>query len=72
MSAPILKIFDPNLPARLKIDASSEGVGTILEQNQCLLKNRRWRLIGYSFCTLRDYKKRYAQSEKEIFSIVLE
>ena len=32
-SAPILKIFDPNLPTRLKIDASSEGVGALFEQN---------------------------------------
>ena len=33
MSAPILKIFDANLPTKLKIDASSEGLGALLEQN---------------------------------------
>ena len=33
MSAPILKIFKTNLPKRLKIDASSEGVGGLLEQS---------------------------------------
>ena len=33
-SAPILKIFYPNLPTRLKIDASSERLGTLLEQNR--------------------------------------
>ena len=38
-SAPILKIFDPNLPTRLKIDASSEGVGALLEQNHSLIEN---------------------------------
>ena len=38
-SAPILKMFDPNLPTRLKIDASSEGVGALLEQNHCSLEN---------------------------------
>ena len=32
-SAPILKIFDPNLPLRLKIDSSPEGLGALLEQN---------------------------------------
>ena len=31
-SAAILKIFDPNLPTRLKIDASSQGLGALLEQ----------------------------------------
>ena len=30
-SAPILKIFDSNLPTRLKTDASSEGLGALLE-----------------------------------------
>ena len=30
-SAPIVKIFDPNLPTILKIDASSEGVRALLE-----------------------------------------
>ena len=29
-SAPILKIFDPNLPTRLKIDADFEGLGALL------------------------------------------
>ena len=65
MSAPILKIFDPNLPIRLKIDASSEGVGALLEQNHGSLENPRWHPIGYSSRALRDYEKRYAQIEKE-------
>ena len=30
-SAPILKSFDSNLPTRLKTDASSEGLGALLE-----------------------------------------
>ena len=30
-SAPIVKIFDPNLPTIVKIDASSEGVRALLE-----------------------------------------
>ena len=69
-SAPILKIFDPNLPTRLKIDASSEGVGALLEQNHGSLENRQWHPIGYSSRALRDYEKRYAQIEKETLSIV--
>ena len=37
-STPNLKIFDPNLPTRLKIDASSERLGTLLKQNRARYK----------------------------------
>ena len=50
-SAPILKIFNPNLPTRLKIDASSEGVEALLKQNHGLLENPQWHPIGYSHCS---------------------
>ena len=46
-SAPILKIFDPDLPTRLKIDASSEGLGALLEQNHGLIENPQWHPIEY-------------------------
>ena len=64
-SAPILKIFDPNLPTRLKIDTSSEGVGALLEQDHGSLENPQWHQIGYSSHALRDYEKRYVQIGKE-------
>ena len=32
-SAPVLKIFDPNLSTRLRIDTSSEGLGALRKQN---------------------------------------
>ena len=69
-SAPILKIFDPNLPTRLKIDASSKGVGALLEQNHGSLENPQWHPIGYSFRALHDCEKRYTQIEKETLFIV--
>ena len=69
-SAPILTIFDPNILTRLKIDASSEGVGELLEQNHGSLENPQWHPIGYSSCALRHYEKRYVQIEKETLSIV--
>ena len=59
-----LKIVDPNLPARLKIDASFEGLGALLKQNHVSLENPQWHPIGYSSHALRDYEKRYAQIEK--------
>ena len=69
-STSILKIFDPNLPIRLKIDASSEGVAALLEQNHGLLENPQWHPIGYLSHALSDYEKRYAQIQKETVSIV--
>ena len=56
-SAPILEIFNPNLPKRLNIAASSEGVGALLKQKHGLLENPQWHPIGYSSRALRDYKK---------------
>ena len=32
-TTPCLKIFNPNIQTRLKIDSSSEGLGALLEQN---------------------------------------
>ena len=58
-SGPILKIFNPDLPTRLKIDASSGSLG-----------NPKWYPIGYSSIALRDYEKRYAKIEKETLSTV--
>ena len=69
-STSILKTFDPNLPTRLKIHASSEGLGALLEQNHGSLENPQWNPIGCSSCTLRDHEKRYAQIQKETLSIV--
>ena len=63
-----LKIFNPNLQTRLKIDASSKGLGTLLEQNHGTLK---WYHVRYASRSLRDYEKRYAQIKKETLSIVL-
>ena len=53
-SAPILKIFDPNLPLRLKIDSSPEGLGALLEQNPWfVIKNNNMHKLKkglISFC----------------------
>ena len=40
MPAPCLKIFDSNLPACLKADASLVGLGTFLEQNYGTITNK--------------------------------
>ena len=69
-SAPCLKIFDSKLPTRLKTDARSVGLGRFIEQDYRTVTNEKWHPIGYSSRALRDYEKRYAQTEKETFSIV--
>ena len=65
-SPPILKFFDPNLPTRLKIDASSEGLGALLEQNHGSLENAQWRPIGYSSRTLRVMRNDMPKLEKTL------
>ena len=69
-SALCLKIFDLKLPTRLKTNASSVGLGTFLEQSYGTVNNEKWYPIDYSSQALRDYKKRYAQIEKETLSII--
>ena len=57
-SAPCLKILDSKLPARLKTDGSSVGLGTFLEENYGTVNNEKWHPTGYSSRALRDYEKR--------------
>ena len=65
-----LKIFNPNLQTHLKIDASSEGLDTLLKQDHGALTRTKWCPVGYVSRLLRDYEKRYAQIKKETLSIV--
>ena len=43
---------------RFKIDASSEGLGVLLEQNHGTLTYPKWYPIGYVSQSLRDYEER--------------
>ena len=47
-TTPCLKIFNPNLQTRLKINASSKGLGALLEQNHGTLTYPNWYPIGYA------------------------
>ena len=69
-TTPCRKIFNPNLQTRLKIDASSEELGALLEQNHGTLTYPKWYPVGYASRSLQDYEKRYAQIEKETLSNV--
>ena len=68
-NTPCLNIFNPNLQTHLKSDTWSEGSGALPEQNQETLIYPKWCLVGYVSWSLQDYKKCYAQIEKETLSI---
>ena len=69
-TTPCLKIFNPNLQTRFKIDASSEGLGALLEPNHGTVTYPKWYPVRYTSRSLQDYEKRYVQIEKESLSIV--
>ena len=69
-SPPCLKFYDPNLPTRLRPDASQDGLGGLFERNHKTTGGDQWFPIAYASQALLPYEKNYAQIEKEILSIV--
>ena len=65
-SAPILQFFNPNASTRLRTDASSEGLGAMIEQQI----DAEWKPVAFASRSLNQSEKQYAQIEKEILSIV--
>jgi transposase InsO family protein/predicted aspartyl protease len=61
-SAPILAHFAPGRPTRVAADASSYGLGAVIEQYQT---DGNWRPISFASRTMSDTEKRYAQIERE-------
>jgi hypothetical protein len=61
-SPPVLKYYDVNKPVEIHCDASQNGLGAVLIQED--------KPIAYSSRALTDTEKRYAQIEKEMLSIV--
>lgn len=60
-SEPVLKIFDSNQPIVIQTDASQNGLGA------CLLQNNQ--PVAFVSRSMSDCEKRYAQIEKEMLAI---
>lgn len=58
---PVLQYFDVNKPVILSVDASKDGLGCVLLQNNLP--------VAYASKSLTDVEKRYAQIEKETLAI---
>ena len=65
-TAPVLKKFDSNLPIRVSSDASSTGLGAILEQQH----DEQWYPVAYGSRSLTSAEQNYCQLEKETLSIL--
>ena len=66
-SAPTLQFYDPNKPTRLRTDASMEGLGAMLEQED---SNHEWQPIGYGSRSLDKAERNYCSIEREALSVL--
>ena len=62
----LLRFFDQTLTIRVSCDASTLGLGTVLEQKS----GGEWHPIAYSSRSLTCAEKHYSQLEREMLSIV--
>ena len=64
----MLKYYDPNLPTRVYSDASTTGLGAVLEQKH--EDENEWYPVGYASRSMNKSEKNYCQIEQETLSIV--
>ena len=66
-SAPVLKMYDPKLPVRVKSDASGTAVGAVLEQQH----GNNWHPVEYFLRRLNGTESRYSANKREILGCIL-
>ena len=66
-SAPVLKVYDPELPVQVKSDASGTAVGAVLEQQH----GDVWHPVEYFSKRLNDTESRYSATEREMLGCIL-
>ena len=66
-TAPVLSFYNSSQPTRISVDASSHGLGAILEQQG---KDAIWKPVGFASRTLTPTERKYAQIEKETMAII--
>lgn len=63
--APVLAQYDRMLPTRVSADASTKGLGAVLEQQY----GKNWKPVVFASKALSPTEKRYAQVEKEALAL---
>ena len=66
-SAPVLKVFDPELPVQVKSSASGTAVGVVLQRQY----GQVWHPVEYFSNRLNDTESRYSATECEILGCIL-
>ena len=64
---PVLHFYDPSKSIRVSVDASSHGLGAMLEQQDY---HSNWAPIAYASRSMTSTEIRYAQIEKETLGVV--
>ena len=65
--APVLKLYDPELPVWVKSDASGAAVGKVLEQQH----GNAWHPVEYFSKRLNDTESRYSAIKHKILGCIL-
>lgn len=65
-TAPVLRLFRPELPIKVTTDASEFGIGATLEQK---FEDKRWHPIAFESRKLNPAERNYPIREKELLSI---
>ena len=66
-TAPVLSFYNFSQPIRISVDASSHGLGAVLEQQG---KDTIWKPVGFASRTLTPTERKNAHIEKETLAII--